>query len=85
LGEQGMYLHGLPYAMAPKEQTHVPIVLWMSPQLAARRGISLPCMAQRTGETLSHDNLFHSVLGLMNVQTVAYRGQFGINEGLDSR
>lgn len=75
LGEKGVYLHGLPYAMAPKEQTHVPMVLWMSQQLAATRGISLTCMAQRTGETLSHDNLFHSVLGLMNVQTTAYSDQ----------
>lgn len=75
LGEKGVYLHGLPYAMAPVEQTHVPMVLWMSPQLAARRGISLNCMAQRSSTTLSHDNLFHSVLGLMNVQTAVYRQQ----------
>ncbi|MEE1923652.1 phosphoethanolamine--lipid A transferase [Pseudomonas sp. 148P] len=75
LGEKGVYLHGLPYAMAPAEQTHVPMVLWMSPQLAARRGISLSCMAQRGSATLSHDNLFHSVLGLMNVQTSVYRQQ----------
>lgn len=73
LGEKGVYLHGLPYAMAPAEQTHVPMVLWLSPQLAANRGISQPCMAQRTDTALSHDNLFHSVLGLMNVQTSVYR------------
>ncbi|WP_286088924.1 phosphoethanolamine--lipid A transferase [Pseudomonas sp. MWU13-3659] len=75
LGEKGVFLHGLPYAMAPKEQTHVPMVLWMSPQLAARRGLSLTCMEQRTGAELSHDNLFHSVLGLMDVQTSVYRAQ----------
>ncbi|WP_449430499.1 phosphoethanolamine transferase [Pseudomonas putida] len=75
LGEKGVYLHGLPYAMAPQEQTQVPMVLWMSTQLAVRRGISMNCMEQRTGEALSHDNLFHSVLGLMNVQTAVYRGQ----------
>lgn len=73
LGEKGVYLHGLPYAMAPAEQTQVPMVLWLSPQLAANRGISQPCMAQRTDTALSHDNLFHSVLGLMNVQTSVYR------------
>lgn len=75
LGEKGVYLHGLPYAMAPQEQTHVPMVLWLSPQMALRRGISQTCMAQRADEPLSHDNLFHSVLGLMDVKTVAYRAQ----------
>lgn len=73
LGEKGVYLHGLPYAMAPAEQTQVPMVLWLSPQLAAKRGISQPCMAKRTDVELSHDNLFHSVLGLMDVQTSVYR------------
>ncbi|WP_110996086.1 phosphoethanolamine transferase [Pseudomonas sichuanensis] len=73
LGEKGVYLHGLPYAMAPKEQTHVPMVLWMSQQLAARSGVSMGCMAQRSGAELSHDNLFHSVLGLMDVQTSVYQ------------
>src|SRR5919206_174076 len=28
LGENNLYLHGLPYAMAPREQTHVPMLLW---------------------------------------------------------
>ncbi|WP_236237030.1 phosphoethanolamine transferase [Pseudomonas faucium] len=78
LGEKGVYLHGLPYAMAPAEQTHVPMVLWLSRQLAASRGISQPCMAQRTGASLSHDNLFHSVLGLMDVQTTVYRDQLDL-------
>ncbi|MDD2136388.1 phosphoethanolamine transferase [Pseudomonas kurunegalensis] len=75
LGEKGVYLHGLPYAMAPQEQTHVPMVLWLSAQMAVRRGISYDCMAQRSAEPLSHDNLFHSVLGLLDVQTSAYREQ----------
>jgi lipid A ethanolaminephosphotransferase len=30
-------------------------------------------MAQRSGAELSHDNLFHSVLGLMDVQTSVYQ------------
>lgn len=78
LGEKGVYLHGLPYAMAPVEQTQVPMVLWLSRQLAAKRGISQPCMAKRTDVALSHDNLFHSVLGLMDVQTAAYRDKMDL-------
>ncbi|WP_323115414.1 phosphoethanolamine--lipid A transferase [Pseudomonas guariconensis] len=78
LGEKGVYLHGLPYALAPEEQTHVPMILWMSQQLAARRGISLSCMDQQAGATFSHDNLFHSVLGIMSVQTAIYREKLDI-------
>ena len=29
LGENGLFLHGMPYAVAPKEQTHVPMILWV--------------------------------------------------------
>ncbi|MBF8729916.1 phosphoethanolamine--lipid A transferase [Pseudomonas guariconensis] len=85
LGEKGVYLHGLPYAMAPEEQTHVPMILWMSQPLAARRGISLSCMGQRPGVMLSHDNLFHSVLGLMDVQTAIYREELDIFQPCGAR
>ena len=30
LGENNIYLHGLPYAIAPKEQKQVPMILWLS-------------------------------------------------------
>ncbi|MCY1377368.1 Phosphoethanolamine transferase EptA [compost metagenome] len=73
LGENGLYLHGLPYALAPEQQTHVPMVAWLSPGLQQRSGVSVDCLRQRSGETLSHDNVFHSVLGLMDVRTSAYQ------------
>jgi lipid A ethanolaminephosphotransferase len=73
LGESGLYLHGVPYAFAPKEQTHVPMVSWLSPGLERRNGLKLDCMRGRSGEALSHDNYFHTVLGLMDVATKAYQ------------
>ncbi len=73
LGEKGIYLHGLPYAMAPEEQTHIPMVLWMSPQLASRAGITPGCLEGQRDVPLSHDNIFHSVVGLMGVQTSVYK------------
>ncbi|MBQ0920031.1 phosphoethanolamine--lipid A transferase [Hydrogenophaga aromaticivorans] len=73
LGENGLYLHGLPYALAPEQQTHVPMVAWLSPGLQRRSGVSVGCLRQRSGEALSHDNVFHSVLGLMDVRTSAYQ------------
>ncbi|MBD9374588.1 phosphoethanolamine transferase [Rhizobium sp. ARZ01] len=70
LGESGLYLHGAPYLIAPKQQTHVPFVLW----LGARAGTSMDkaCLQQRANEPASHDNLFHTVLGLMSVATTVY-------------
>lgn len=73
LGENGIYLHGLPYAMAPAEQTHIPMLLWLSDGLARSAAIDTDCLQQEREHAFSHDNLFHSVLGLMNVQTNAYQ------------
>ncbi|NBB48723.1 phosphoethanolamine--lipid A transferase [Rhizobium sp. CRIBSB] len=72
LGENGLYLHGAPYLFAPKEQTHVPFVLWTSPGLRLATGIDKPCLSAKADEPHSHDNLFHSVLGLMRVKTSVY-------------
>lgn len=71
LGEHGIYLHGIPYAIAPREQTHVPMLAWLSAGL--RRQIDIACMRRHADAPLSHDNLYHSVLGLMHVRTSVYR------------
>ena len=73
LGENGLYLHGLPYALAPAQQTHIPMVSWLSPGLQARSGASAACLKGRAAEPISHDNLFHTVLGLMDVKTQVYK------------
>ncbi|WP_299132763.1 phosphoethanolamine transferase [uncultured Vibrio sp.] len=74
LGENGVYLHGMPYSLAPKEQTHVPLIFWMSDGFAAEKGISDTCLRKAGKEqSFSHDNLFDSLLGLMGVQTKEYR------------
>jgi lipid A ethanolaminephosphotransferase len=72
LGENGLYLHGVPYAFAPEQQTHVPMVAWLSPALQQRSGVRADCLRQRAAEPLSHDSLFHTVLGLMDVSTRAH-------------
>ncbi|WP_245408059.1 phosphoethanolamine--lipid A transferase [Rhizobium sp. TH135] len=72
LGENGLYLHGAPYMFAPTEQTHVPFVLWTSPDLRQSTGIDKPCLTSKAASPHSHDNLFHSVLGLMQVKTTVY-------------
>jgi len=72
LGENGLYLHGVPYAIAPDTQTHVPMVMWFSPGFAADRNLDIDCMKRESHQPASQDNLFHSVLGLMQVQTPEY-------------
>lgn len=69
LGENGLYLHGAPYILAPKEQTHIPFVVWLSPGLQQSNHLDKSCLAGKASTPLSHDNLFHSVLGLMQVET----------------
>jgi lipid A ethanolaminephosphotransferase len=85
LGEKGLYLHGIPYAIAPSEQTHVPMVLWLSPHLTQSGDVSAGCVRDRADQQYSHDNLFHSVLGLLNVRTVAYLPERDIFEGCRRR
>ncbi|MDB5860226.1 MAG: eptA1 [Ramlibacter sp.] len=73
LGEGGLYLHGMPWAIAPKAQTRVPFVMWLSPALRRSFGLNAECMrAQAQRQQASHDNLFHSLLGFFDVQTQAY-------------
>ncbi|WP_332743765.1 phosphoethanolamine transferase [Hydrogenophaga sp.] len=72
LGESGLYLHGVPYALAPEQQTHVPMVAWLSPGLQQRSGVGSACLRAQADKPVSHDHLFHSVLGLMDVQTRAH-------------
>ncbi|MES2991296.1 MAG: phosphoethanolamine--lipid A transferase [Pseudomonadota bacterium] len=78
LGEHGLYLHGVPYAIAPREQLQVPMVWWLSPGFAASAGVDTSCLRARTGEPWTHDHLFHTVLGLLQVQTAVYEPAFDI-------
>ncbi|KQP18010.1 phosphoethanolamine transferase [Pseudorhodoferax sp. Leaf267] len=73
LGENNLYLHGLPYAMAPDVQKHVPWITWLSPGFQARRGVAMDCLRAQAGAHITHDHLFHSMLGLAGVQTQVYR------------
>ncbi len=70
VGEFGLYLHGAPYFVAPSQQTHVPYVLWLGKD--AKATIRQDCLAKEATEPQSHDKLFHTVLGLMQVKTQVY-------------
>ena len=73
LGENNLYLHGLPYSIAPDVQKHVPWITWLSPAMQARTQVATGCLQHELAERrITHDNYFHSVLGLMDVKTGAY-------------
>ncbi len=70
LGENGIYLHGLPYMIAPDNQKHVPVIMWFGDSLLHE--INLDALKKTRHERFSHDNIFHTILGLMEVRTTAY-------------
>ena len=78
LGENSVYLHGLPYAIAPQQQTHIPFLLWISDGFARRFGIDRDCLGEQASHSFSHDNLFDTVLGLLDIATRVYRPQADI-------
>lgn len=73
LGENNLYLHGLPYAIAPEEQVHIPLLMWFSEHFSQRFGIDTSCLRMQRSLPFSHDNLFDTVLGMLNIQTSVYR------------
>jgi lipid A ethanolaminephosphotransferase len=70
LGENGLYLHGLPYFIAPKEQTHIPMIMWFSKTL--QQSIDTKKIKQKQNEKYSQDNIFHTILGIINIKTKIY-------------
>ncbi|ANN29363.1 TPA: phosphoethanolamine--lipid A transferase [Vibrio vulnificus] len=79
LGEDGLFLHGMPYALAPENQTKVPMLFWASNGFAKEKGLDRKCLAnEATHGAFSHDNLFHSMLGIMDVKTQVYQSDLDI-------
>jgi lipid A ethanolaminephosphotransferase len=72
-GENGIYLHGLPYVIAPESQKRVPMIAWLSDEFATRAGIDRDGLRRVSSSPLSHDHLFHSLLGALDIRTSLYR------------
>ncbi|MBB3317554.1 lipid A ethanolaminephosphotransferase [Rhizobium sp. BK181] len=78
LGEKGLYLHGAPYTFAPSQQTHVPFLTWLDDDFTKSMELDTACLRKEATRPTSHDNLFHSVLGMMNVQTSVYQRELDV-------
>jgi lipid A ethanolaminephosphotransferase len=78
LGEKNLFLHGVPYVIAPREQTQVPMVMWWSAGFGRSAGLNADCMRARAREPAAHDHLFHSLLALLDVKTSLYAPAFDV-------
>ncbi|MDO9243620.1 MAG: phosphoethanolamine--lipid A transferase [Rhodocyclaceae bacterium] len=72
LGENQLFLHGIPYSIAPDVQKKVPMVMWLSPAYAKSFAVNTGCVSARGKKPTSHDNLFHTVLGMFDIRTRVY-------------
>lgn len=70
LGEGGIYLHGLPYFIAPDAQKHIGAFLWLNERF--KQELDMEKIVKKAKTKLSHDNLFHTLLGLFAVKTKVY-------------
>ena len=89
LGEHGLFLHGLPYAIAPDVQKRVPLVVWASDGFERGAGLPagclLPELRRRAAQPAAHDHLFHTVLGLLDVRTALYEAQWDLAQDCRAR
>lgn len=74
LGENGIYLHGMPYFIAPKGQKHIGALIWFSQDF---KGANIEKLKANSSKKYSQDNLFSTILGLLDIKTKVY------NKGMD--
>ena len=72
LGENKIFMHGLPMKLAPKVQYEIPMLVWTSKDFRTYRS-DLPAV-------LEQHYVFHSVLNLLSIQSPAYDESFDIFE-----
>lgn len=70
LGENGLYLHGLPKAIAPDTQLNVPAIMWFGSNFHA---VTPAALRRKSGQRFTHNNVFHTVLGFFEIESAVYR------------
>ena len=76
LGERGIYLHGLPYAFAPEDQTHIPLLLWQDNLTT----INKECLKSVSTQQTTHDSFFNLMLGMQSVKSIVYEPDLDLLE-----
>jgi len=70
LGENNIYLHGLPYKFAPDAQKHVPTIVW-SPN---SNSIDTESLSSMVNEPVSHDFITPTLLSFFGITTDEVKG-----------
>ncbi len=78
LGERNLFLHGLPYMIAPDTQKRVPVIVWFGERI--RSEVNIDSLRKNADKRFSHDNIFHTILGIMEVQTTVYEPSMDLIE-----
>jgi lipid A ethanolaminephosphotransferase len=80
LGENGLYLHGLPYAVAPKVQKNPAALVWFSEGALAdeTEAAKFKHLQDHADYPFSHDHLFHTLLSFFEAETTAYRPELDL-------
>ncbi len=76
LGENGLYLHGTPYAFAPDYQKDIPFIMWMSDTFIANKNVDINSIKQSSKHT--QFNVFHTVLGAIELESPIYNKNLDI-------
>lgn len=79
LGEYNIYLHSAPYSIAPKEQKHIPFFIWAADSSLNALKIDKQCLKSLQNEAISHDNIFHTLLGLGGISAAEYKQPLDIS------
>lgn len=79
LGEGGLFLHGAPYQMAPDVQKIVPMVMWFSEGFKKDYSVSQEAIEKAIEKPVTHDHLYHTVLGLLNIHSTTYEAQWDLS------
>jgi lipid A ethanolaminephosphotransferase len=81
LGENGIYLHGMPYAFAPAVQKQVPMLVWASESYAHRARLDRNCLQAEAALPVSHDFFYHTVLGAAEARDQVYDRRLDLVSG----
>ncbi len=85
LGEHNLYLHGTPYMIAPDAQTHVPFFYWQPPSQQIAAQVDIKCLKQEQDDPISHDNIFHSLLGYLQIKSAYYQPELDLFSACQNR
>jgi lipid A ethanolaminephosphotransferase len=76
LGEYGLYLHGVPYSIAPDLQKNVPFIVWMSDEFIRQKDVQVGRLESQSAH--SQRDIFHTVMGAFSMRSDAYVGDHDI-------